>query len=83
MKISFGILKKVTGQIPDMVREGGSIPVTLDFAEHTNKPVCMLPIGASDDAAHSQNEKFELSNMRNGIKVMSACLHDYVALRGA
>ena len=43
----------------------------------------MLPIGASDDGAHAQNEKFELSNMRNGIKVMSSTLHEYARLHAA
>ena len=64
-----------------MTREGGSIPVTLDFVENTKKPACLLPVGASDDGAHSQNEKFDLKNMRNGIKTMSLTLHEYARLK--
>ena len=71
---------KVHGKRPDMTREGGSIPVTLDFVVNTGKPACLLPVGASDDGAHSQNEKFDLINMQNGIKTMALTLHEYANL---
>ena len=47
------------GTEPDLTREGGSIPVTLTFQEATGKNVMLLPVGACDDGAHSQNEKFD------------------------
>lgn len=47
----------VFGVEPDLTREGGSIPVTLTFQEATGRNVMLLPIGSSDDGAHSQNEK--------------------------
>lgn len=47
----------VFGVEPDLTREGGSIPVTLTFQEATGKNVMLLPVGSSDDGAHSQNEK--------------------------
>jgi acetylornithine deacetylase/succinyl-diaminopimelate desuccinylase-like protein len=72
--------QKVWGKVPDMTREGGSIPVTLDFTENTGKPACLLPLGASDDGAHSQNEKFDLKNLRNGIKTAALTLHQYAAM---
>jgi len=31
--------------------------------------VMLLPVGACDDGAHSQNEKFDRANYQNGIKV--------------
>lgn len=45
------------GVEPDLTREGGSIPVTLTFQEATGRNVMLLPVGSSDDGAHSQNEK--------------------------
>ena len=63
----------VFGVDPDLTREGGSIPVTLTFQEATGKNVMMLPLGASDDGAHSQNEKIDRYNFINGVCVM-ACL---------
>ena len=49
----------VFGVAPDLTREGGSIPVTLTFQQATGKNVMLLPVGACDDGAHSQNEKLD------------------------
>lgn len=57
------------GVEPDLTREGGSIPVTLTFQEATGKNVMLLPIGACDDGAHSQNEKIDRSNYINGVSM--------------
>ncbi|KAI6176900.1 Cytosolic non-specific dipeptidase [Aphelenchoides bicaudatus] len=67
-------IEKVFNKKPDYTREGGSIPVTLTFQELTGKNVMLLPIGASDDMAHSQNEKLNVSNYIKGCKVLAAYL---------
>ena len=36
---------------PDYMREGGSIPVTLTFAEALGVNVLLLPMGRGDDGA--------------------------------
>jgi len=61
------VLSTVYGTEPDLTREGGSIPVTLTFEELTGKSVILLPIGACDDGAHSQNEKINRSNYIEGV----------------
>jgi len=43
--------KAVYGQDPDLTREGGSIPVTLTFAESLGVNVLLLPMGRGDDGA--------------------------------
>jgi nonspecific dipeptidase len=48
----------------------------------TGMNVLLLPIGACDDMAHSQNEKFNLSNYMNGIKLMGYYLHELGKIRG-
>ena len=54
-----------------MTREGGSIPVTLTLQDNTDaKNVMLLPIGASDDGAHSQNEKLDRSNYIKGVSLI-------------
>eukprot|EP00045_Choanoeca_perplexa_P016897 m.234799 g.234799 ORF g.234799 m.234799 type:complete len:489 (-) comp17392_c0_seq2:3794-5260(-) len=68
----------VYGVEPDLTREGGSIPVTLTFQEATGKNVMLLPMGRSDDGAHSQNEKLDISNYINGIKLLGS----YIFLLG-
>lgn len=62
-------IEKVYGVPPDYSREGGSIPITPALEEATGMNVLLLPIGASDDMAHSQNEKYNISNLVKGIKV--------------
>lgn len=59
--------KHVFGVYPDMTREGGSIPVTLTFQKATGKNIVLLPAGASDDGAHSQNEKIDVRNYIEGV----------------
>lgn len=53
---------------PNFIREGGSIPVTLTLQKATGKNVILLPIGAGDDGAHSQNEKIDIRNYIEGVK---------------
>lgn len=61
---------------PDLTREGGSIPVTLTLQEITGKSVLLLPMGACDDGAHSQNEKIDIRNYIEGTKMMAAYLYE-------
>lgn len=61
---------------PDLTREGGSIPITLTFQEITGKNVLLIPIGASDDGAHSQNEKIDVRNYIQGTKLLAAYLYE-------
>jgi hypothetical protein len=59
-------IQKVFGCAPDFTREGGSIPITTAMEEATGMNVLLLPVGACDDMAHSQNEKYNVSNLMNG-----------------
>jgi Cys-Gly metallodipeptidase DUG1 len=59
---------------PDLTREGGSIPVTLTFAEALGKNVLLLPMGRGDDGAHSTNEKLDRSNFIEGTKLLGTYL---------
>lgn len=43
--------RTVYKQEPDLTREGGSIPVTLTFAESLGVSVLLLPMGRGDDGA--------------------------------
>lgn len=73
--------RHVYGVDPDMTREGGSIPVTLTLQEVTGKSVILLPMGASDDGAHSQNEKLDKRNYIEGSKVLAAYLYEIAQLK--
>lgn len=67
-------VEQVHGISPDLTREGGSIPITRVFEEACLADCVLLPMGACDDGAHSQNEKLDRTNYINGIKVFAAYL---------
>jgi cytosolic nonspecific dipeptidase len=71
---------KVFNVEPDLTREGGSIPITLTFQELTGKSVLLLPIGSSDDGAHSQNEKLNISNYLQGTKLLGVYFQEMAKL---
>lgn len=68
--------KRVYKCEPDMTREGGSIPVTIDFEQATKSPVILIPMGCGDDGAHSQNEKINIRNFIEGTKLLGSSLLD-------
>ncbi|KIY69896.1 CNDP dipeptidase [Cylindrobasidium torrendii FP15055 ss-10] len=72
--------KEATRQIyqvePDMTREGGSIPITLTFADTLGCSVVLLPMGRGDDGAHSTNEKLDKSNFLQGSKLLGTYLYE-------
>ncbi|KAH9474594.1 Cys-Gly metallodipeptidase dug1 [Psilocybe cubensis] len=68
--------KAVYNQDPDLTREGGSIPVTLTFAESLGVNVLLLPMGRGDDGAHSTNEKLDRSNFIEGSKLLGTYLYE-------
>lgn len=63
-------MKHVFNVEPDLIREGGSIPVTLTLSEVTGKTVVLLPMGSGDDGAHSQNEKLNIRNYIEGVSYL-------------
>ncbi|KAG8187357.1 hypothetical protein JTE90_016907 [Oedothorax gibbosus] len=69
-------VKQVFNVEPDLIREGGSIPVTLTFEEATGKNCLLLSMGSNDDGAHSQNEKIDVYNYINGTKVLAAYINE-------
>ena len=50
-----------------------SWPVT---QEATGKNVILLPMGAADDGAHSQNEKIDIRNYIEGTKLLGAYTYE-------
>lgn len=48
---------------PDLIREGGTIPIASTLQDVTGKSIIMMPIGGFDDGLHSQNEKISRSEL--------------------
>ena len=68
--------RRVHGVEPCLTREGGSLPITLAFEEACDATCVLLPLGASDDAAHAQNEKLDRANYVGGIKKLGVYLDE-------
>lgn len=62
---------------PDYTREGGSIPITLTIEQALDgENVLLLPMGRSDDGAHSLREKLDRDNYFKGTKVYGTYLYE-------
>jgi len=75
MKLSNPVFKKldqafkeVVGRAPVAARAGGSIPIVPALASG-GAPVVMTGIGLPDDRLHAPNEKLDLKQLHDGIRV--------------
>ncbi|XP_047217736.1 cytosolic non-specific dipeptidase [Girardinichthys multiradiatus] len=69
-------IKRVFNMEPDLIREGGTIPIARTFQDVTGKSIIMMPIGGFDDGMHSQNEKMSRYNYIEGTKLFIAYLNE-------
>ncbi|KAI0559084.1 Peptidase M20 [Gracilaria domingensis] len=69
-------LLKVYGVRPDYTREGGSIPITSMVEKILGAETMLLPLGSSDDGAHSENEKIGRKNYIHGVHVLFVLLEE-------
>ena len=53
-----------------LMREGGSIPVAVDFQEAIGAPLMISGIGQADAAVHSPNEHLLISQYHTGIEAL-------------
>jgi acetylornithine deacetylase/succinyl-diaminopimelate desuccinylase-like protein len=60
--------REVVGRAPVRVRAGGSIPIVPSL-RLADAPVLMTGIGLPDDGLHSPNEKLDLAQLWEGIRV--------------
>jgi acetylornithine deacetylase/succinyl-diaminopimelate desuccinylase-like protein len=58
------------GQAPVLVREGGSVPVTVDFQEALGTNLIVTGFGLPDDGLHSPNERMSLDQYHRGIEMV-------------
>ncbi|MEW6196266.1 MAG: dipeptidase [Bacteroidota bacterium] len=58
-------------------REGGSIPIVVEFMEKLNVPAVLMGLGLDSDNIHSPNEHFRLENFEKGILSSAYFLEEY------
>ena len=66
---------KIVTSTKVFLKFNGELLVTLVFEEVTGKNVLLLPLGACDDGAHSQNEKINKTNYIQGSKVLAQYIY--------
>jgi len=72
-------LEHVHGTPPKFTRGGGSIPIVSAFRELLQAPVVLLDFGLNEDAPHSPNESFALSDYHGGVLTSARLLQEIAA----
>ncbi len=69
-------IEQAFGKRPVFIREGGSIPVVVQFKEFLGVDTLLLGWGLDDDNTHSPNEKFCLADFQRGIKASAHLMQE-------
>lgn len=62
-------VRQVFGKEPVRIREGGSIPIVIDFQEILGLPGILLGYGLNDENLHAPDEHFRVENFYKGIEI--------------
>lgn len=65
-------IKTGFGKAPVFIKEGGSIPIVVDFKELLGLDTLLLGFGQNDDHIHSPNERFRIADFERGCKTAAA-----------
>lgn len=71
IQIAAQAFRDVFGKPTVFTRNGGSIPVVGDFAQHLGIPTVLMGFGLPDDGLHSPNEKYRIENYYSGIMTIA------------
>jgi acetylornithine deacetylase/succinyl-diaminopimelate desuccinylase-like protein len=82
VKAGLRALQKAFGHDPVLAREGGSIPILIDFKKILRADALLLGLSLPDDNPHSPNEKFDLDVFATAMR-MSAYLWQELAINSA
>ncbi len=68
---------KAYGKKTVFTREGGSIPIVVNFMENLKAPVVLMGFGLDSDDIHSPNEHFLLENFEKGLYASAYFLDEF------
>ncbi len=68
-------VRQVYGKEPVRVREGGSIPIVVDFQNILGLPGILLGFGLNDENLHAPDEHFRIENFYKGIELSAELLN--------
>ena len=69
-------VRNVYGIEPVRLREGGSIPIVIDFQNILGLPGILLGFGLNDENLHAPDEHFRIENYYKGIELSAALLRE-------
>ena len=75
-------VKKGFGVCPVFTKEGGSIPIVVDFKEMLGLDTLLSWFGQHDDRIHSPNERFRVRDFENGCKTAAALPDELAKTKG-
>ena len=61
-------------------REGGSIPIVVEFMNHLKAPAVLMGLGLDSDNIHSPNEHFRIENFEKGLYSSAYFLDEFSKL---
>jgi acetylornithine deacetylase/succinyl-diaminopimelate desuccinylase-like protein len=67
------------GSPPVLIREGGSIPVTIDFQQALATRLLVTGFGLPDDGLHSPNEHMNLEQFHRAVETVIRFMHELAA----
>lgn len=74
IKMTEAAVEAEWGEVPLLVREGGTMPVASTLEKMLNAPAVLLPLGQSSDCCHLANERIRRVNLMRGKDVIKQIL---------
>ena len=69
-------IKTGFGKEPVFIKEGGSIPIVVEFKETLGLDTLLIGFGQNDDNIHSPNERFRVTDFERGCKTAAALTYE-------
>jgi acetylornithine deacetylase/succinyl-diaminopimelate desuccinylase-like protein len=77
MQAAARALERGFRKTPVFIREGGSVPVAVDFGETLKLPVVLMGFGTPDENAHAPDEHLSLENFYSGTRTIAHFLEEF------
>ncbi|MBD3403028.1 dipeptidase [candidate division GN15 bacterium] len=75
-------IEKGFGKKPVFMKEGGSIPIVVDFKEVLGLDTLLIGLGQNDDNIHSPNERFRVRDFERGCKTATFLPFELAEVKG-
>jgi len=72
-------MEKAFGKKTIFMREGGSIPIVVDFVKNLSAPAVLMGLGLDSENAHSPDEHMDLNHFKLGILSSAYFIDEYAS----